>query len=58
MRCENVFCIYYRPDDQCRLSQDSLHLDLQGRCTDCIYVDLPSDQLEAARRRILSRYQD
>ncbi|MBR6513745.1 MAG: hypothetical protein IKT46_02805 [Clostridia bacterium] len=43
MNCENEYCIYNRKN-KCVL--DSISLDIQGKCIECIYVDIPADQLE------------
>ena len=38
MRCENIFCIYWSKENICIL--DETELDINGTCTNCIYVDL------------------
>ena len=43
MKCENEYCIYNKKY-KCIL--DEITLDIQGKCIECIYVDIPSQQLE------------
>ncbi len=43
MNCENEYCIYNK-EYKCIL--DEITLDIQGKCIECIYVDIPSQQLE------------
>lgn len=43
MICENVYCIYNR-DDSC-IFGDDVQLDIQGKCTSCIYVEIQPDEL-------------
>lgn len=47
MQCENEFCIYWAAG-QCRL--DAVTLDVQGKCTCCIYVDIDEATLQRYRR--------
>ena len=53
MTCENHFCIYWS-DDSCLL-QD-IHLDILGCCRACIYIDVPEETLEQARRNLREIY--
>lgn len=52
--CENCFCIYWKAD---ACTFDEISLDVQGSCRDCIYVDLPEEQLQRARAALLERYE-
>lgn len=47
--CENKFCIYWE-DHSCIL--DSISLDVQGNCQNCIYVDLDETMLSDARKEL------
>ena len=51
--CENRLCIYWL-DGTCTLRR--IRLDEQGRCTNCIYVDVEESVLRAERKRLLSVY--
>ena len=55
MRCENKFCIYWE-DNECTL--EDVCIDNSGRCDDCIYVNIPEEQLKVSRKEILDRYDD
>lgn len=46
--CENIFCIYQR-EGECILAD--IHLDIQGDCTDCIYVNIDEDFLNDAKQK-------
>ena len=46
MMCENLFCIYWE-DDECVLSE--ITLDCQGKCQECIYVELEKSYLKRKR---------
>ncbi len=51
MRCENIFCIYWSKENICIL--DETELDINGTCTNCIYVDLDEYMLLHIRQRQL-----
>lgn len=53
MRCENIFCIYWK-NEECIL--DEVSLDIMGNCQDCIYVDIEDDVLENYRNKLLNKY--
>ncbi len=53
MRCENEFCIYWT-EGGCLLP--SVSLDIQGKCTDCIYVEIKKTTLQEERARLLRQY--
>ncbi len=55
MQCENEFCIYWE-DGECIL--EDISIDIGGRCDDCIYVNIPEEQLKTARKEILDKYED
>ena len=45
MKCENVYCVYNH-GDFCIHDDKDIELDIQGKCTSCIYVDIEQDELE------------
>ncbi len=48
MDCENCFCIYqYR--GRCRL--DSIEMDIQGKCKECVYIDMDEATLDSIKER-------
>ena len=47
MQCENVYCIYCEKME-CKLEEISL--DVQGQCTECIYVEI-EEELIAERKQ-------
>lgn len=53
--CNNIFCIFYK-SNQCILSSNSL--DIQGSCTDCIYVPIGEEQLEEHRKELRNQYEN
>ena len=50
MKCENLYCIY-NDEDKCIL--ESVSLDIQGKCKECIYVDITDDQLKKLKKEQL-----
>ena len=52
MECENIFCIYYKKG-RCKLKE--VTLDIQGKCNDCVYVEIEEDELERLRNIIADR---
>lgn len=44
---ENEFCIYQKYNNTCLL--DNIHLDAQGNCRDCIYVNIDYELLKEAK---------
>jgi len=42
MKCENIFCVYWSKGE-CGIGEISL--DIQGRCCDCVYVDIEEEYL-------------
>lgn len=48
LTCENEFCIYQKKGN-CIL--DKVHLDIQGNCADCIYINLEESMLNALKNR-------
>ena len=51
MRCENLFCVYSQKG-HCIL--DEISLDIQGSCTNCIYIDIESEYLDCERKKLLN----
>lgn len=49
MICENIFCIY-QENDQCILKK--VEHDFCGHCSECIYVDIPEDELNKVKIKI------
>ena len=52
LSCENEFCIYQK-QGSCIL--ESVQLDTQGGCQDCIYVTVEEDTLSDLKERLLSK---
>ena len=50
LSCENEFCIYQKQGG-CILK--NVQLDIQGNCTDCIYVNLEEDILNNLKEKLL-----
>lgn len=55
LACENEFCIYQKQGN-CIL--ESIQLDIQGNCVDCIYVNIEEDALNDLKERLLRNLQD
>ena len=55
LECENEFCIY-QENGNCIL--EDIKLDILGQCTDCIYVDIPKNQLEQFKNQHRKRKTD
>jgi len=49
--CDNEFCIYQK-QGKCIL--ESVHLDIQGNCADCIYVRIKEDTLNHLKDKLLN----
>ncbi len=52
--CENEFFIYQK-QGTCIL--DIIHLDINGNCTDCIYVNIEEDKLNDLKEKLLTDLQ-
>lgn len=50
MFCENYFCIYNKKE-KCILKEVSL--DFQGRCNECIYINIEETQLKKIKKEQL-----
>ena len=50
LSCENEFCIYQKQGN-CIL--ESVRLDIQGNCTDCIYINVEADTLNKLKEKLL-----
>ena len=48
--CENEFCIYQK-EGRCVL--ESICLDVQGNCVDCIYITVERDVLDGIKQKLL-----
>ena len=55
LSCENEFCIYQKQGN-CIL--DSVCLDTQGNCMDCIYVNIEDDNLNNLKEKLLGKLRD
>ena len=55
LSCENEFCIYQKQGN-CIL--ESVHLDIQGNCMDCIYVNIEDDDLNRLKEKLLEKLRD
>ena len=53
MFCQNKLCIYWE-EDECIL--DEVELDFQGKCTECIYIDIDDEDLKKYRKKSLSKF--
>ena len=53
MVCLNEFCIYQK-DNNCLL--DTVELDSNGRCEECIYADIPPQILEYEKEKLREKY--
>lgn len=53
--CENEFCIYQK-HGICIL--ESVHLDVQGNCLDCMYIYLEKNELKNLKEKSLRDLQD
>ena len=50
LSCENEFCIYQK-QGHCILN--SVNLDIQGNCLECIYVDIDEETLNNMKEKKL-----
>ena len=50
LSCENEFCIYQK-QGKCIL--ESVQLDIQGNCADCIYIKIEEDPLNFLKEKVL-----
>ena len=50
LSCENEFCIYQK-NGTCSL--DIVELDIQGTCTDCIYINIEENTLSELKEKLL-----
>lgn len=50
--CENEFCIYQK-QGMCIL--EKVQLDIQGNCTDCIYINVDKDMLDTLKEELLNQ---
>ena len=53
MICENIYCIYNN-DERCMV--EDIELDIQGKCTSCIYVDIEKEYLNRKKKELLEEY--
>ena len=49
MTCENGFCVY-KENGCCLL--DKIHLDSDGKCTQCIYVEFPDEIVKTVKENL------
>ena len=50
LSCENEFCIYQK-EGYCIL--ESIQIDIQGNCSDCIYIKIEEDTLINSKEKLL-----
>ena len=55
LSCENEFCIYQK-QGLCIL--ESVQLDIQGNCVNCIYIHIEKEILNNMKEKFLRRSQD
>ena len=55
LSCENEFCIYQK-QGICIL--ESVQLDIQGNCVDCIYINVEKDTLNKLKEALLKDLQN
>ena len=55
LSCENEFCIYQKQGN-CIL--ESVQLDIQGNCTDCIYINVEKSTLKNLKEQLLRKFED
>ncbi len=55
LSCENEFCVYQKQGD-CVL--ESVQLDIQGNCVDCVYINIEKDTLKNLKEKLLRELQD
>lgn len=55
MECWNRFCIYW---SKYRFTLDSISLDQQGTCKECIHVKISENDLDKARKSTLVYYEN
>lgn len=48
--CDNEFCIYQK-QGKCVL--ENVQLDIQGNCTECIYIEVDESTLNSLKERLL-----
>ncbi len=55
MQCENVFCLYWE-NSQCCLQETAL--DIQGKCKNCLYVEIEENLLQHKRSELLCKLEN
>ena len=55
LSCENEFCIY---QEQGNCILESIQLDIQGNCLDCIYINIDEDTLNNLKEKLLKDLYD
>lgn len=55
MKCDNYFCVYWEKE-VCILSE--ITLNIQGRCEECIYVDIDEVVLRDRREDMLEAFEE
>ena len=55
LSCENKFCIYQKHGN-CAL--ESVKLDIQGNCIDCIYINVEENTLNNMKEETLTNLGD
>lgn len=52
MQCENIYCIYYEKSG-CKLEE--VYLDIQGKCTECVYVEIEDELINECKEKQLRK---
>jgi len=55
LSCENEFCIYQK-QGACIL--ESIQLDIQGNCVDCVYINVEENDLNNLKKKLLRNLQE
>ena len=55
LSCENEFCIYQK---QGRCILESVQLDIQGNCVECIHINVEENVLKDLKEKLLNDLQD
>lgn len=53
LSCDNEFCIY-QTQGSCILER--IQLDVQGNCTNCIYITVEEEMLSELKKKLLRDY--
>ena len=54
MNCDNIYCVYQNKG-KCTL--ECIQIDVSGKCTECVYVDLDDKVLNNAKNKLLRAFE-